>query len=206
MRKLLLLVIMFLSLQADAQRYLFFLHNAFLELQGESGVHPEYGKAEYSSIKDKFNKEGFVVISELRKRNTDAHEYAEKVSMQIDSLLKKGVKAKDITVVGTSKGSYIAMCVSGLQKNKDLNFVFIACCSEELLVNDRLRFYGNVLSIFEDSDILGRSCDAQRKQAGDKVVRYKEIELHTGLKHGFLYKPMDEWMLPTIKWAKQDYK
>jgi len=205
MKKLLLLVIMLFSLHANAQRYLFFLHNAFLELQGESGVHPEYGKAEYSAIIDKFSKARFVVISELRKRNTDAHEYAEKVSMQIDSLLKKGVRAKDITVVGTSKGSYIAMCVSGLQKNKELNFVFIACCSDELLVNDRLIFYGNVLSIFEESDMIGRSCNTQRKQAGDKVVRYKEVELHTGLKHGFLFKPMDEWMQPTIKWAQQEY-
>jgi tRNA-(ms[2]io[6]A)-hydroxylase len=25
--------------------------------------------------------------------------------------------------------------------------------------------------------IIGRSCDAQRKQAGDKVARYKEVEL-----------------------------
>ncbi len=206
MKKLLVLLGLCLSLNASAQQYIFFLHNMFLELQGEEGVHPEYGKAEYSAIKQKFSNAGFVVISELRKRNTDAHEYAEKVSGQIDSLLKKGVNAKDITVVGTSKGSYIAMCVSGLQKNKHLNFVFIACCSDELLVNDRLRFYGNVLSIYEESDAIGRSCNAQRKQTGDKVVRYKEIELHTGLKHGFLYKPLDEWILPTIKWARQKYK
>lgn len=206
MKKLFVLLSLCLSLNASAQQYIFFLHNMFLELQGEEGVHPEYGKAEYSAIKQKFSNAGFVVISELRKRNTDAHEYAEKVSGQIDSLLKKGVKAKDIIVVGTSKGSYIAMCVSGLQKNKHLNFVFIACCSDELLVNDRLRFYGNVLSIYEESDAIGRSCDAQRKQAGDKVFRYKEIELHTGLKHGFLYKPLDEWIQPAIKWARQDYK
>lgn len=206
MKKILLLLILCTTLHANAQQYLFFLHNAFLELQGEEGVHPEYGKAEYSAIKQKFSNAGFVVISELRKRGTDAHEYAEKVSKQVDSLLKKGVKAKDITILGTSKGSYIAMCVSGLQKNKQLNFVFIGCCGEDMLVNDRLRFYGNVLSIYEETDSLGRSCNAQRKQAGDKVVRYKEIELHTGKKHGFLYKPLDEWIEPAVKWAKQDYK
>lgn len=206
MKKILLLLILCTTLHANAQQYLFFLHNAFLELQGEEGVHPEYGKAEYSAIKQKFSGAGFVVISELRKRGTDAHEYAEKVSKQVDSLLKKGVKAKDITILGTSKGSYIAMCVSGLQKNKQLNFVFIGCCGEDMLVNDRLRFYGNVLSIYEETDSLGRSCNAQRKQAGDKVVRYKEIELHTGKKHGFLYKPLDEWIEPAVKWAKQDYK
>lgn len=206
MKKILLLLSLCTALNANAQQYLFFLHNMFLELEGEEGVHPEYGKAEYSAIKQKFSNAGFVVISELRKRGTDAHEYAEKVSKQVDSLLKKGVKAKDITILGTSKGSYIAMCVSGLQKNKQLNFVFIGCCGEDMLVNDRLRFYGNVLSIYEETDSLGRSCNAQRKQAGGKVVRYKEIELHTGKKHGFLYKPLDEWIEPAVKWAKQDYK
>jgi hypothetical protein len=189
-----------------AQQFIFFLHNAFLEIQGEAGVHPEYGKAEYSAIVSKFRSAGFVVISELRKRGTDAHEYAEKVSTQIDSLLNQGVKPRDITVVGTSKGSYIAMCVSGLQRNPELNFVFIACCDDDLIDNPRLHFCGNILSIYEQSDVIGKSCEPLKVKAGKDVVHYKEIELHTGLKHGFLFKPMDEWMQPAIRWAKKDYK
>ncbi|OSZ78667.1 hypothetical protein CAP35_10580 [Chitinophagaceae bacterium IBVUCB1] len=201
----LLFTILF-SASIHAQSYIFFLHNSFLEIQGEAGVHPEYGKAEYSAIINKFRDAGFVVVSELRKRGTDAHEYAAKVSGQIDSLLKMGVKAEDITVVGTSKGSYIAMCVSGLQRNKKLNFVFIASCDDDMIGNPRLHFYGSILSIYEKSDVIGKTCEPLKQEAGKDVVRYKEIELNTGLKHGFLYKPMDEWMQPAIRWAKKDYK
>ncbi len=200
------LLLLIICCKAQGQQYIFFLHNAFLEIQGEAGVHPEYGKAEYSAIVSRFRDAGFVVITELRKRGTDAHEYAEKVSKQVDSLLKLGVKAANITVVGTSKGSYIAMCVSGLQRNTKLNFVFIACCDDDMIDNPRLHFCGNILSIYEQSDIIGKSCEPLKLKAGKDVAHYKEIELHTGLKHGFLFKPMDEWIQPTIRWARKDYK
>lgn len=201
-----LFCLLILCKEVKAQRYLFFLHNAFLEIQGEAGVHPEYGKAEYSAITDKFKKAGFIVISELRKRGTDANDYAEKVSRQVDSLIKKGVPAGNITVVGTSKGSYIAMVVSGRLRNPLLNYVFIGCCDDDLPDNPRVYFCGNILSIYEESDIIGRSCDAFNAKAGDDVKMYKEIQLHTSLKHGFLYKPLDAWIEPSIKWAMQDYK
>jgi hypothetical protein len=38
------------------------------------------------------------------------------------------------------------------------------------------------------------------------VPHYKEIELNTGLKHGYIYKPLPEWMNPAIKWAKGNYE
>ena len=39
-----------------------------------------------------------------------------------------------------------------------------------------------------------------------KINHYKEIELNTGLKHGFLYKPLAEWVEPVVRWAEADYQ
>jgi hypothetical protein len=29
------------------------------------------------------------------------------------------------------------------------------------------------------------------------------VEVNTGLKHGFIYRPLKEWTEPTIAWAKR---
>jgi len=31
---------------------------------------------------------------------------------------------------------------------------------------------------------------------------FQEIRLQTNLDHGFLYRPLKEWIVPTIQWAK----
>jgi D-alanyl-D-alanine carboxypeptidase len=188
-----------------AQDYLFFLHNKFVEENGPGDAHPEYGKAEYDEILDYFTRENFVVLSEKRVKNTDARAYARKVAAQIDRLISSGVSAGQITVVGTSKGGYIAQFVSGLMKNKGMNFVFIGSCAEEDVTEmPDIHFYGNILSIYEESDAIARSCQNMRLKSGSTVGRFKEIKLATGLKHGFLFKALPAWLEPSVKWARQD--
>ncbi|WP_181956156.1 serine hydrolase domain-containing protein [Dyadobacter frigoris] len=171
-----------------------------------SAKHPDYGIAEYHEILDYYTKENFVVISEKRPPNTDAKTYALKVTMQIDSLLTKGVKAGLITVIGTSKGGYIAQFVSCTIKNKDINYVFIGSCAEEDIIKiPENNFSGNILSIYEKSDSIGQSCENVKLKSGNTVSRFEEIELNTGLKHGFLFKALPEWLEPSAKWAKQGY-
>ncbi|MEO6684501.1 MAG: serine hydrolase domain-containing protein [Dyadobacter sp.] len=189
-----------------AQRYIFFLHNKFIEENDLTAKHPDYGIAQYDEILDYYTKENFVVISEKRPANTNAKTYAEKVTLQIDSLIAKGIKPYRITVIGTSKGGYIAQFVSSIEKNKDLNYVFIGSCGEEDVAKiPDINFRGNILSIYEKSDIIGQSCVNMRLKSGNTVGRFKEIELNTGLKHGFLFKALPEWLEPSAKWAKQEF-
>lgn len=210
MKRSLILLILFLPFSGfakDGMKYLFYLHNKYMELVDLKEDHPEYGRMEYHEIISAFQEEGFTVISEIRAKDTDGDQYAQKVKGQIDSLLKKGVKPSNITVLGTSKGGYICWKVSSLMKNKQMNFVIIGVCSEGLLnsnPNDDL--YGNVLSIYERSDELGKSCASFKERTGNKIVHYKEIELNTGKKHGFLYKALREWIAPSVKWGRGDYK
>lgn len=204
MKKLLFLLLLCLYGNANAQNYLFFLHNMWLELYGTEAAHPEYGKAQYQEIIEKFRKQGFVVISELRPKGTNGNVYAVKVAHQVDSLLKAGVPASHITVAGTSKGGFITMFTSGILKNREINYALIGCCNDEAVQDDSVHLYGNVLSVYEASDAF-HTCQEVIVKKGNDVKRFKELQLHTGLKHGFLYRAMDEWIMPVAKWAKQDY-
>jgi len=187
--------------------YIFFLHNMFLELYGTGVAHPEYGKVEYDQVLNYFRKEGFTVMSELRGKNTDVKSYAAKIARQVDSLTARGVKPADITIVGTSKGGYIAQYVCSYLKNTQLSFVFIGSCSSDAKDGlPGLSYYGNILSIYEQSDDIGKPCKGIQNAKGSKIIKFKEIELNTGLKHGFLYKAMPEWLEPTVKWARHKYE
>jgi hypothetical protein len=63
------------------------------------------------------------------------------------------------------------------------------------------KLHGDVLSIYEESDSLGRSCQKIFAQSPD-LGRSGEIRLQTGLKHGFIYRPLAQWMGPVVGWAK----
>jgi len=191
------------------QRYLFYLHGKIVEDQGANAVDSVngYGAYQYNDILDSFRKENFIVLSEVRKKNTNPIDYSHKVVRQVDSLIKRGAKPDDITVVGASKGSFIAMLTSSYLKNKQVNFVFMAGCNEGVIKQfPDIQFCGRILSIFEKSDNIGHSCDKFKDKSSLPIPRYKEVELNTGLKHGFIFKPLPQWIGPAIKWARNDYE
>ena len=195
------------EIKLEEQNYIFFLHNRFAEENDLEIQHSEYGKVEYKAIIKSFEKDGFIVLSEKRKANTDTEEYAEKVVLQIDSLLKRGIQPNHISVIGTSKGGYIAQYVSTLIANPDINFVFIGCYQETDVKNyPEINFCGNILTIYEKSDFYGVSAIERKKTTKLKVNKFKEIELSTNLKHGFLFKPLKEWIEPCKMWAKRNYE
>lgn len=192
--------------QQNNDKYIFFLHNRFLEEHSLEDEHPEYGRTEHLEIINKFKANGFKVISEQREGNVNAREYATGIVDQIDSLIKNGTKPNKITVVGTSKGGYIAQYVSTLANNPDLNFVFVASFMDSDIQNiPEINFCGNILTIYEKSDPFGVSAMQRKRTSTCKIEHFKEIELNTGMGHGFLFKPMKEWIEPTIKWANENY-
>jgi len=208
LRKLVCFLVLFTCFSSAlfAQRYVFFLHNKFTEEHGLAAAHPEYGKSQYQEILNEFKKADLKVISEKRPAQTDVGQYAAKVVRQIDSLFKTGVKPSQITVIGTSKGGYIAQQVSTLLKNPAVNFVFIGCYRDNDLINfPDINFCGNILTIYEKTDEFGVSAIKRKETSKLKVSRFRQVELNTGLKHGFLFRAMPEWINPSIQWAKGNY-
>jgi pimeloyl-ACP methyl ester carboxylesterase len=180
-------------------RYLFYLHGRIVE-DARRPISPQYGPYEYDEILNVLKSRGFVVISEQRPKGTDVKQYAAKVADQVRQLLKAGVPPRNITVVGASQGSFIAMLASTYLKNRDVNFVIIAGCAADEAFLKVVDLHGNVLSIYEKSDRAG-SCEKYRADATG-LAKYEEMQLQTGMRHGFIYRPITEWVEATISWAR----
>lgn len=75
---ILLILITFLNFSCNSNykktkqndlKYIFFLHNKFIENNPDGTYESKYGvKAEYSKILESFRKDGFIVISEKQNR------------------------------------------------------------------------------------------------------------------------------------------
>jgi hypothetical protein len=180
-------------------RYLFYLHGRIVE-QGRRPTNPQYGVYEYDQILDNLKQNGFVVISDQRKKGTDVEQYGRKVAGEVKLLLNAGVPPEHITVVGASQGSLMTMLASTYLGNREVKFVIIAGCSADEGFLKLVNLHGHVLSIYERSDQAG-SCEKYRTDATG-LSEYREIELNTNLRHGFIYKPMKEWIDPVVKWAQ----
>nr|WP_199161640.1 alpha/beta hydrolase [Elizabethkingia sp. ASV34] len=185
------------------KHYIIFLHNKFLESHALNEEHPQYGIAEYRAIIHKLEDQNTIVISEKRKPNTDIEAYAMRVKGQIDSLSQKGIPIRNIAIIGTSQGGFIAQYVSYYMKNPELKFVFVGSSfkDDSLSKDADLRLYGKILSINESSDKGNISLSDQKRFIKSKLNSFKEIELNTGLVHGFLFKALDDWIMPAKKWA-----
>ncbi|CAD0219257.1 Alpha/beta hydrolase [Chryseobacterium sp. JV274] len=197
-----------LGQKSQQKQYIFFLHNKFLEDHSFWEKHPKYGVVEYETILNKLRAQNTVVISEKRKAGTDPSGYAEKVKKQIDSLLKKGIPAGRITVVGTSQGGYTAQYVSYYEKNPQLKFVFIgASFKDDSLEKDKnFRLYGRILSITEKSDDGHVRLSQEQRFIRSGIKDFKEIELNTGMNHGFLFKALNDCVsLPRIGFPVNRY-
>lgn len=193
--------------QTDKDKFVFFLHNRFLETHELEDLHPQFGRVAYQEILNEFKKSGLQVISEKRSGNVNARDYARGVVNQIDRLRSEGIPAHNITIIGTSKGGYIAQYVSTLANHPELNFVFIASFQNSDIQNiPEINYCGNILCIYEKSDPFGVSSIERKQRSNCTIKHYKEIELNTGMGHGFLFKPLEEWMAPTIEWALGNYK
>ena len=189
------------SLSAQLRgRYLFYLHGKILEEQGKNAVSPVFGRYEYDSIISAFTENGFQVLSEIRPAHTDVKQYAAKLAMQIDSLIRLGVVPERIIVVGASKGAAIAVYASELVKIKTVKYVLMGLCGKDKGL-ESIAAFGNFLSIYEASDFAGSCRPSLGKKAG--VTSFDEIVLHLGNGHGFLYKPYREWLNPMLNWINK---
>jgi poly(3-hydroxybutyrate) depolymerase len=187
-------------------KYLFYLHGRIVEVQGVRPRSEQHGFYEYEEILRALAARGFHVISEPRPADTEHVEYARKVVAQIGRLLAAGVPARNVTVVGASKGGAIAVYVSTLLKNRDANFVVLAGCGGETARRLKVDLYGRVLSMYDTKDEYGGdggrgvSCSKFYKQSTG-LKESNEIEVKLGVGHGLLYKPFKEWVDPAAEWA-----
>jgi hypothetical protein len=180
--------------------YVFYLHGRIIEDQGIRPRHPQYGYYEYEQILQTLEQRSFVVISETRAKDTDPAQYASKVIKQIQSLLSSRVPASRVCVIGASKGGVIAMLVSAGLKNTKVRFVVMGSCNDSIEQTFHPNLSGEVLSIYEESDEIGHSCQEIFAHSS-ALKKTDEVQLHLGIAHGFLFRPIREWVDPSTKWC-----
>jgi len=192
------------------KRYMFYLHGKIVEDQGIPAVSPEFGEYRYEEILKTLQSYGFEIISEQRPKNANGWEYAQRTARQVSELLTAGVPPSSITVVGASKGAAIAAVASDLVGNPEVNYVLLGTCHPTLVDEWKqggLILSGNVLSIydFEDDEYSGSCEELFNLAEGKGLSRHIELVLQVGTGHGILYEPLSEWVLPTVKWANQEW-
>ncbi len=183
--------------------YIFYLHGLIIE---ELGIRPKseaFGYYEYEEILRALARQGFVVISEARKKGTHVVKYAEFLVSQIQSLISGGISPRKITVVGASKGGVIAAYVSRILMVNDMNFVFLAGLFEQVLKDESMRLFGNVLSIHDSSDTFSITPQAYFDRSRN-LNRSKTVVLDLNRGHGLIYKPFEEWLTLLFEWIETD--
>ncbi|MBI4115139.1 MAG: hypothetical protein HY447_01035 [Candidatus Omnitrophica bacterium] len=193
------------------QRYLFYLHGAWIEEQGLNQPHPKHGSYEYEKITRALADRGFVVISEARMSKQDMMSYARNIADQVLLLLRQRVPAENITVIGHSKGGHMALIVASLAEEPNLNFVVMAGCGkrgtmfrrsyERFLERSAHLMKGRILSLYDSTDREAGSCEEAFRLASG--TQSKEKILHTGQGHGLFYHPNSAWIEEAVAWAKK---
>jgi hypothetical protein len=183
----------------SSARYVFFLHNYYVEKHGPNGA------CKYHDILKAFKDNGFTVISEVRSGKIVPSQYAKKIVRQVKRLLDAGVPPERITVAGHSKGGVITLCVASQLGNPNIGYIIMAGCdikSLEQAYPDFTQIKGEFLSIYASSDSIANSCQNVFSKAIIGIC-YKEITLNSNKGHKLFFQPEDIWVVPVMNWLNQ---
>lgn len=187
---------------AGLPKVIYYLHGKIVEDLGPRGVSPRFGAYDYPGILTALRQAGFEVVSEIRTKDTNVSDYADKLVRDIRERIASGTKPEQISIVGASKGAVIASLVSARLKIADVHYVLLAYCNDWLLQEMKPRLTGKILSIYEASDEMAGSCQPLINQSTE-ITSFKEIRLDTGLGHGMVYRPLPEWVKPASDWTRR---
>lgn len=173
-------------------KYFFFMHG--------SGLYKHNIEQARQNWQDKVHaiaNYGFTMITEERKPFWD-NDYGVKIATYVDTLLKKGVPAKHITVGGYSRGARIALEVSNIVSNSGVNYFLLAGCYNQDIYGKNIK--GHILSVYDSGDLLFNTCShAFNIKEG---IIFKEVIVRTGYGHSMGAKVRNEWLEPMLEWLK----
>ena len=187
--------------ERNNMKHLFYLHGMIIETQGINAVSPEFGAYKYKEIIESLNATGHKVHSEVRTGRTDFKAFCQKISRQIDQLIEEGVPPSDISVIGASKGALMAMTIADLNTN-DINYILLGANSTSVEQSFDWKLHGRILGIYEKSDSIAGKDYSYWIARSSSASEFQQLELNTGLGHGFLYRPIASWLHPTLDWIK----
>jgi len=179
-------------------KYVFYSHGKIVEGKNTNPVSPRWGEYKFPKVKEALSSNNYTLIAYHRPQNTNPKKFALKLSMDVKKLISLGVKPRNISLVGFSRGGEITILTSRNLQNPDINIILLASCANFMNNNKLFKVYGNIYSIYETSDMVG-SCQFLINQSSN-VGSFNEISISTGKEHGAFFTPISEWVIPVKKW------
>lgn len=197
------LLLMACGTEPSNMKHIFYLHGMIIETQGTNAESPEFGRYLYQDILDSLKGTGAVLHAVVRTADTDFEDFCRKTSGQIDELTEDGVKPGNITIIGAFKGAIIAMNIAN---SNAVNYVLLVANIDRLEQENDWNLNGNILAIYESSDTIAGKDYQYWIDRSTHADRFEQLELHTGLNHGFLYRPIPECLNPVKNWMSNEKK
>ena len=185
-------------------KHVFYFHGKIIEQQGKEAVSPEFGRYEFDSIVSTLENQGWKVYADIRPQDVNLEEYCQKVSRQVDSLVEKvKCQPENIAIIGASKGAVMAMRVSDLNQYP-INYVLLGANSDYIEENYDWYMKGRILGIYEKSDTIADKDYQFWINRSKEAKEFNQLEINTGLNHGFIFWPLKEWVEPTVEWINNN--
>ena len=167
---------------------------------------PGTGTDELDQILDAFRKRGFVVSGEIRPKALRPQRGVRSAGGAGQAAPRFGRARRPHHRRGGVDGRlHLAPGLRTLQQ-PEVRFAFLGACRKEsfrdVLAEEGKGLRGRLLFIREASDELSAECEPVKSDADAEVPPFtREIVINTGLSHGFLYRPLPEWVDPVVEWA-----
>ena len=182
------------------RHYLIYLHGQIVE-GSDGSPNSTHGTYEYHDIVKALEKEGFWVISEIRRKHTNVGIYSGLVSFYIDTLKREGVPSSHITVVGASKGGMIAAYASNKQQDPDINYAILAGFFDRLKQDPKMIVSGRVLAMHDKKDDNGINPKYFIHKSKGTLTADKIVLTDNGWGHGLIFKPRKAWIKEVVEWS-----
>ena len=182
------------------EKYVFYSHGLIVEGSNPTPTNPRWGLYDFPKVKAALASDKYNLIAYHRAKNTKPRAFARKLAADVNLLIKHGVKPKNISLVGFSRGGAITILTSSYIQSSDINIILLATCNTFMKGHVEFIVIGNFHSIYETSDGNG-SCQFLMEQS-EQVNTMEEISISTGEEHGAFYRPMAEWVVPVKDWLE----
>jgi hypothetical protein len=93
----------------------------------------------------------------------------------------------------------MAMQVAHINENP-IKYVLLGANSSNTEQLFEWSLHGSILGIYESSDDIADRDYSYWMRRSPEAEQFEQLELQTGLGHGFLYRPITEWLVPAKKW------